>query len=80
MNIITLLGSPKEQGNTAFALNGLEGLLTKRGQSTTRFHVAGMSINGCRGCGACQQASAEGCQPGDIEELPPVYGGTPYHR
>jgi multimeric flavodoxin WrbA len=70
MNIITLLGSPKEQGNTAFALNGLETLLTERGQSTTRFHIAGMSINGCRGCGACQQASAEGCcQEDDCREV-----------
>jgi multimeric flavodoxin WrbA len=65
MKVITLLGSPKKNGNTASVLGGLEAALQERGWETVRFHIPALDIAGCTGCGACQAPGAGGCRQKD---------------
>ena len=53
MRVVTILGSPKSNGNTAHALDMLETNLALQGHEVERIHAAARKINGCTGCNAC---------------------------
>lgn len=61
MNILTILGSPRKEGNTARVLDMLEKELHGRHQ-VERIAITAVKVNGCMGCGACQKvADRPGC-------------------
>lgn len=61
MKILTLLGSPRKNGNTATVLNSFEELARNHFQ-VERIHVPDATIRGCLGCDACQKKLNEpGC-------------------
>jgi len=53
MKFITILGSPKKNGNTAKALRAFEETLISKGQKIERINIADYQLNGCLGCNAC---------------------------
>lgn len=53
MKILTIVGSPKRNGNTAKTLDMLEENLISQGHKVERVHVIDFKINGCLGCNAC---------------------------
>lgn len=55
IKVMSILGSPKNFGNTAAALSVLEKQLKKRDAKINRVHVAKLAIGGCRGCFVCQR-------------------------
>lgn len=55
MKILSLLGSPKKNGNTAHALNYLEEQLKQQNHEVKHIHVSSLSIEGCRECYWCKQ-------------------------
>ena len=59
MNVLTILGSPRLEGNTARVLSAFEALIGAH-YTVTRIDLARRNLNGCQGCMACQ---ADG-QPG----------------
>ncbi len=54
MKILTILGSPKKNGNTAGVLGMFEGLVAD-GHEIDRLNIADVDVAGCVGCYACQQ-------------------------
>jgi len=63
MNIFTILGSPRENGNTAAVLAMVEKELADNHQ-IDRLAISSTPINGCLGCGACQKVIG---QPGCVQ-------------
>ncbi len=62
MNILTLLGSPRPNGNTATVLKTIEAEFTRNGHAVERINIPQKKINGCLGCNKCRRASdAIGC-------------------
>jgi multimeric flavodoxin WrbA len=57
MNVLTLLGSPRKQGNTATALGWFEAGLKARGHQVERINIVDHHVNGCLGCGKCMAVS-----------------------
>lgn len=55
MKILSLLGSPKKNGNTAHALNYLEEQLKQQNHEVKHVHVPSFHIDGCRECYWCKQ-------------------------
>jgi multimeric flavodoxin WrbA len=53
MKILTVLGSPKRNGNTAKVLDMLENELVAIGHEIERVSVVDYKINGCVGCNVC---------------------------
>ena len=53
MKVLIINGSPKENGNTAFALNQMCKVFADMGIETETIHVGNQLIKGCQGCGAC---------------------------
>lgn len=61
MNVLTLLGSPRKQGNTATVLTMLESEFYGR-HTVERINITSQRVNGCLGCGVCQKtADRLGC-------------------
>jgi multimeric flavodoxin WrbA len=61
MEMTTILGSPKTDGNTAKVLGLVEELI-RQDHEVDRIDVAGSDVNGCVGCHACQNVpDAPGC-------------------
>ena len=56
MKIVTLLASPRIDGNTARILGWVEEALHKRGNRTERIHLGGLDIKPCRSCFACAES------------------------
>ena len=54
MKILTILGSPKKDGNTGGVLGMFEGLIAD-GHDVDRLNIADVEVAGCVGCYACQQ-------------------------
>jgi multimeric flavodoxin WrbA len=71
MRVVTILGSPRKQGNTATVLESFETLLARRGDEVDRVNVVDYDVNGCLGCNACQKVRhAPGCiQRDDASEI-----------
>jgi multimeric flavodoxin WrbA len=61
MKVMTILGSPKRNGNTAKVLEQFESLITD-GHDVDRVDIANYNVTGCVGCHSCQKVSDEpGC-------------------
>lgn len=65
MRVVAINGSPKEKGNTNFALETVLKELEKEGIETKVIHVGNKIIRGCMGCGYCKQNQNERCVYGD---------------
>ena len=59
MQVTTILGSPRERGNTATVLGLFEELITQQGHEVDRIHIVDYEVNGCLGCQACQEANQD---------------------
>ena len=55
MKVCAINGSPKPEGNTAYALSLVLEELEKEGIETQVIQVGGKAIHGCVGCGGCAQ-------------------------
>ncbi len=55
MKIITLLGSPRKNGNTRQITLWMEEELTNLGHNVTSIPLAEQTINGCLACGECKK-------------------------
>jgi multimeric flavodoxin WrbA len=64
MKIMTILGSPKRNGNTATVLEQFESIITDD-HEVDRVDIASYNITGCVGCYACQQVPDE---PGCVQQ------------
>ena len=53
MKVLLINGSPKENGNTAFALSQMEEVFHAAGVQTDTLQVGAQVIRGCTGCGGC---------------------------
>ncbi|MHC4681575.1 MAG: flavodoxin family protein [Planctomycetota bacterium] len=61
MRVVTVLGSPRKNGNTAKVLGVFEGLIADA-HEVDRVNVAACEIKGCLGCRTCQNTPTEpGC-------------------
>ena len=59
MKILTILGSPRENGNTGKVLGWLEDELKKQGHEIDSANVAGRKFGGCLACFKCQAPDVE---------------------
>jgi len=59
MQIATLLGSAKKNGNTATVLGWAEEELVSLGHDVERIYLNNKSISGCLGCAKCHENPAE---------------------
>ena len=55
MKVLLLNGSPKANGNTAYALSQMAEVFTAEGVETEIFHVGNQPIRGCIACGSCRK-------------------------
>lgn len=53
MNVLIINGSPKANGNTAFALSQMEAVFAENGIACETLQVGSQLIRGCTGCGSC---------------------------
>ena len=53
MKVLLINGSPKANGNTAFALNQMAEVFTQQGIDAEIIHVGNQPIRGCTACGGC---------------------------
>lgn len=53
MKVLLINGSPKANGNTAYALSQMEEIFTAAGVETETLQVGSQLIRGCTGCGSC---------------------------
>lgn len=62
MNIVTILGGPRTDGNTNRLLDWAERAFREGHHQVTRVNLAELSINGCKSCFACAESQDEpGC-------------------
>jgi len=62
MNIVTIFGGPRTQGNTATILGWVEDALREGGHSVERFDLNDLDIKGCQACFTCMESADEpGC-------------------
>ena len=68
MNIVTVLGGPRTDGNTDRLLDWTERALKELHHEVTRINLAELTVNGCRSCFACRESADEpGCVvPDDV--------------
>lgn len=71
MQIATILGSPRKQGNTATILKALEERLVEQQHQVDRINITDYTVKGCLGCDACRKVKDEfNCaQRDDAESL-----------
>ena len=53
MKVLLINGSPKKNGNTAYALNQMAEVFAAQGVETEILHIGNQAIRGCLGCRAC---------------------------
>ena len=56
MKVLLINGSPKVNGNTAFALAQMQEVFAEQGIETELIQVGNQNIRGCIGCGSCYKA------------------------
>jgi multimeric flavodoxin WrbA len=62
MRVTTILGSPRQKGNTAKVLSWFEDEIKAQGHEIDRINLADYEVKGCLGCGGCQKKTDEpGC-------------------
>jgi len=59
MKVMTILGSPRKNGNTAKALGWVEEHLRSKGHHVVRVNIADCDLKGCRECYTCQEPHDE---------------------
>jgi multimeric flavodoxin WrbA len=71
MKVLTIMGSPRTNGNTNTVLGWLEDELRKNGHEVERANVAGRTISGCISCYKCQgpDVQFECAQKDDATEI-----------
>lgn len=70
MKITVLMGSPREHGNTAAALDVLLEQLNGMGAKYTFFDLYSLNLRPCLGCKHCQDETGFGCiQEDDLEQI-----------
>ncbi|CAB1250215.1 Iron-sulfur flavoprotein [Clostridiaceae bacterium BL-3] len=60
MNIIGIIASQREEGNTTFIVNKILEGAKKQGAETSTFSFSNLNIKPCRGCWACHKGD-QGC-------------------
>jgi len=53
MKIVGFIGSPRKEGNTAWAVNRIIEGAQEQGAKTEVFHAGSLDINPCKGCLSC---------------------------
>lgn len=61
MRILSILGSPRSNGNTALVLSYVEDKLKKEKMDIKRIHVGGLDIKGCKECFGCKKDETSLC-------------------
>ena len=56
MQVVTILGSPRKNGNTAKVLELFENLMTQQGNQVDRINIVDYEVKGCLGCQTCKKA------------------------
>ena len=59
MEVTTVLGSPREKGNTATVLDLFEKLMVQQGHKVDRINIMDYEVNGCLGCETCRKVRHE---------------------
>lgn len=65
MQVITILGSPRKNGNTAKVLELFERLMTQQGDKVDRINIVDYEVKGCLGCQVCNKVRYE---PGCVQQ------------
>ncbi|MBQ9940606.1 MAG: flavodoxin family protein [Clostridia bacterium] len=55
MKVLIINGSPKKNGNTAYAINEMVKVFEKNGVETEIVHIGNKSVSGCIGCRKCAE-------------------------
>ena len=72
MNIVTILGSPRTDGNTDRLLDWTERALKDWRHNVTRMNLADLTVHGCKSCFACTESVDEpGCVV--LDDAPVVF-------
>lgn len=72
MKVLLINGSPKANGNTAFALEQMAEVFTDQGIEVEIIHVGNKTIRGCIACGSCYKTGK--CTIDDlVNELAPKF-------
>ena len=72
MNIVTILGSPRTDGNTDRLLDWTERALKDWRHNVTRMNLADLTVHGCKSCFACTESVDEpGCVV--LDDAPAVF-------
>ena len=72
MKVLLLNGSPKANGNTAYALSQMAEVFTAEGVEAEILHVGNQPIRGCIACGSCRETGK--CVFDDVvNELKPKF-------
>jgi len=74
MKVIAINGSPRKDGNTAFAMQTVICELENAGIETELIQIGHQAIHGCLACGKCVNAQNQRCITNDIvnEVLPQI--------
>ena len=67
MKALAINGSPRKDGNTAFALQQIGGSLKEEGIDFEIVHIGHKAIHGCIGCGKCIANANDKCASFDDE-------------
>jgi multimeric flavodoxin WrbA len=62
MKVIAVNGSPRQEGNTALALNTVLRALEENGIGTELIHIGKEAIRGCTGCYVCMRKPGGRCR------------------
>ena len=55
MKVLMINGSPRSKGNTALALQEMEGIFAQAGVEVETIQVGHLAIRGCMACGSCHK-------------------------
>jgi len=75
MRIMTILGSPRRQGNTAKVLGWIEEQFRADGHEVDRANILDYRVQGCGECMACKKGTIELCSLGDDADTTGVVCG-----
>lgn len=57
MKVVSLLGSPRKNGNSTQLAETVASILEENGSNVTRFFLNTLTFKGCQACGACKGKS-----------------------
>ena len=67
MKVLAINGSPRKEGNTAFALQQIGSSLKEEGIDFEMVHIGHKAIHGCIDCGKCARSADDKCASFDDE-------------